>query len=266
MPITVNLLRAIAPQADRSLIERLAPALDKHLATWSPLEQAHFLAQAAHETAGFRTLEEYGGPAYWKRYEGRKDLGNVKPGDGVRFHGRGIFQLTGRANYEAYGRRLGLDLVSRPERAADPETSVRIAVAYWEAKGLGAWALRDDLKQVTRKINGGQNGLQDRARYLAIAKRQISPARPVTAPSVAPVPVEEVPDAPIAAEPAKRWWESTTVLATLGSAGAGVAGTVKALIVDIDTPWEVAALGLAMVIIAGGAAWVIRERMQKEPE
>lgn len=77
--------------------------------------------------------------------------------------------------------------------------------------------------------------------------------------------MEEVPEAPIAAEPAKKWWESTTVLATLGSAAAGVAGTIKALVVDIDTPYEVAALGVAMLIIAGCAAWVIRERMRKEP-
>lgn len=263
--ITQSVLKAICPKADPYLVERLAPALEKHIGSWTPLEQAHFLAQAAHETAGFRTLEEYGGPSYWKRYEGRKDLGNVKSGDGVLYHGRGIFQLTGRANYEAYGRKLGLDLVARPERASDPEISTRIAVAYWEAKGLGAWALRDDIQQVTRKINGGLNGLADRTRYLAAAKKALSPARPVTKPTVAPTPMEEVPDAPIAAEPAKRWWESTTVLATLGSAAAGVAGTIKALVVDIDTPYEVAALGVAMLIIAGCAAWVIREWMRKEP-
>lgn len=263
--ITARTLRAIAPKADQHLIERLAPVLEKHLAAWTPLEQAHFLAQAAHETAGFRTLEEYGGPSYFKRYEGRKDLGNVKPGDGVLFHGRGIFQLTGRANYEAYGRKLGLDLVARPERAADPEISTRIALAYWDARGIGAWALRDDINRVTRKINGGLNGLNDRARYLAAAKRALSPAKPITKPSVPPVPMEEVPEAPIAAEPAKRWWESTTILATLGSAAAGIAGTLKALVVDIDTPYEVAALGIAMVIIGGCAAWVIRERMRKEP-
>ncbi|RZJ40938.1 MAG: glycoside hydrolase family 19 protein [Brevundimonas sp.] len=134
---------------------------------WTPARVQHFLAQAMHETAGFRHLEEVGGPIYFKRYDGRADLGNTRPGDGARYHGRGIFQLTGRANYRDLGSRLGLPLEQEPEQAADPVVSVRIAVAYWLDRGIDAKADADDLGGVTRKINGGLNGLDDRRDRLA---------------------------------------------------------------------------------------------------
>ncbi|API58106.1 hypothetical protein BSL82_01330 [Tardibacter chloracetimidivorans] len=133
----------------------------------TPLRIAHFMAQAAHETGGFRWLEEIWGPTLAQmRYEGRRDLGNVKPGDGQRFKGRGIFQLTGRGNYEDYGKTLGLDLIAHPYLAADPGNSVLIAGSYWKRKGLNALADADNCEKITRAINGGLNGFPERLAYV----------------------------------------------------------------------------------------------------
>lgn len=136
----------------------------------TPRRIAHFLAQAAHETTGFRDMVELGQEAYFRRYDGRADLGNSQPGDGARFKGRGIFQLTGRANYRRFGARLGLDLEARPEVAAEPPIAVALAGLYWVDRGLNTFADADDAEAVTRKINGGLNGLPDRLARLTRAK------------------------------------------------------------------------------------------------
>jgi putative chitinase len=129
--------------------------------TW--LRVCHFLAQAAHESAHFTTLEEFASGA---AYEGRKDLGNTQPGDGKRYKGRGIFQLTGRANYRQMGAKLGLDLEGNPELAEQPEVSVLTALEYWNSRNISVPADNDDVVAVTKKINGGTNGLDDRKKYL----------------------------------------------------------------------------------------------------
>lgn len=129
------------------------------------LQVAHFLAQAAHETGCFRFFTEIWGPTPAQRgYEGRTDLGNTQPGDGRRYLGRGIFQLTGRANYTAHG------LADTPEKAAEPETAMLVACEYWQARRIGAAADADDVRAVTRKINGGFNGLNARTDMLKKAK------------------------------------------------------------------------------------------------
>lgn len=138
------------------------------------LRQAHFLAQILHESGGFRWLEEIWGPTEaQKRYEGRRDLGNVQPGDGFRYRGRGLIQLTGRANYRRYGELLGLPLEDYPEFACCPGYAAMIAGAYWQARGLNSRADQDDLEAVTRGVNGGLNGLEDRRRWLERAKRAL---------------------------------------------------------------------------------------------
>ncbi len=124
-----------------------------------PLRLAHFMAQVSHESARFRYMEEIASGA---AYEGRRDLGNTQPGDGQRYKGRGPLQLTGRANYRAFGRALGLPLESRPEIASAPEIGIRIAMEYWRSRGLNTYADRDNIRAVTRRINGGYNGLADR--------------------------------------------------------------------------------------------------------
>lgn len=115
---------------------------------------AHFIAQGCHETGGFRYFVELGGPSYCAKYDDRSDLGNCKPGDGYRFRGRGIFHLTGRANYRSFGKLTGIDLEAHPEKAADPEVSVLIACHYWRSRDLNIAADHDDCERVSAKING----------------------------------------------------------------------------------------------------------------
>lgn len=133
----------------------------------SPLRLAHFMAQLSHESGGFRYMEEIASGA---AYEGRKDLGNVMPGDGKRYKGRGPIQLTGRANYRDCGRDLGFDFESHPEIVAMPSIGLRVACWYWTEKKLNGLADADDVEAVTRRINGGLNGLADRKAYLTKAK------------------------------------------------------------------------------------------------
>lgn len=121
--------------------------------------KAVFIAQLGHESDGFNTLEEYASGA---DYEGRTDLGNLHPGDGRRFKGRGPIQITGRDNYTSYGRAIGVDLVSNPELAATPEIGFRLAAEYWNRTGLNQYADRGQFDTVTQRINGGQNGAADR--------------------------------------------------------------------------------------------------------
>ena len=137
----------------------------------SRLRIAHFLGQTCHESAGFRTTEEF---ASGEAYEGRADLGNTNPGDGRRYKGRGLLQLTGRANYRDLGKILGVKLEDDPELAAEPVLSLRIACEYWKKKKINAACDRDDVVEVTRLVNGGSNGLDDRRGYTAKAKAAIA--------------------------------------------------------------------------------------------
>ena len=173
----------------------------------TPARIAEFLAQACLETDYFRVLEEYASGA---AYEGRKNLGNTVAGDGRRFKGRGIFQCTGRANYTEYGRRLGLDLVKEPTLAARPDVSVRIAVMYWNDKGLNVYADKGDTRAISRAINRGSakatqpaNHESDRVKIALEARRLLADApiaKPVPTPAPAkPAPVLEPATAPILA-------------------------------------------------------------------
>lgn len=124
-----------------------------------PTERAMFLAQMAHESGNFRYDEEI---ASGQKYEGRSDLGNNQPGDGVKYKGRGYIQLTGRANYRDYGNRLGVDLENNPDLAKDPNIAADIAIAYWQQRVNRNAARAGNVRTVTRNINGGLNGLADR--------------------------------------------------------------------------------------------------------
>ena len=133
----------------------------------SPLRLAHFLAQLIHESGSFRYMEEL---ASGQAYEGRANLGNTDPGDGVRYKGRGPIQITGRANYRRYGRKIGIDIERHPVIAAIPSIGLHLALEYWKANGLNTLADADNLNGITKLINGGFNGLEDRKAHLAKVK------------------------------------------------------------------------------------------------
>ncbi|HXI97353.1 MAG TPA: glycoside hydrolase family 19 protein [Gemmatimonadaceae bacterium] len=136
----------------------------------TPIRIAHFLAQIGHESADLKYSEEV---ASGSAYEGRASLGNTKPGDGVRFKGRGLIQLTGRVNYTAYGTAKGQDFVSgvNPLKIAhDPNLAVDVSCWFWTQKGLNALADIDDVRGITKRVNGGFNGLALRTARLNRAK------------------------------------------------------------------------------------------------
>jgi putative chitinase len=148
----------------------LAATLESYDIT-SRLRIAHFLGQTCEESAGYRTTEEF---ASGREYEGRQDLGNTHKGDGPRYKGRGLLQLTGRANYADYGKALGVDLVNNPTLAAQPALSLKIACEYWKRHDINADCDRDDAQAVTRKVNGGLNGLSDRIAFTQKAKTAVA--------------------------------------------------------------------------------------------
>ena len=136
----------------------------------TPVRQAAFLAQIGHESGGLRYTTELWGPTPAQtRYEGRKDLGNVRPGDGLRFRGRGLIQTTGRDNFNATGRALGVDLLANPELLAEPELAARSAGWFWQSRNLNVLADSGDFLALTKRINGGTNGLADRLALHAAA-------------------------------------------------------------------------------------------------
>ena len=143
------------------------------------LRMAHFLAQVMHESGGFRWLRELWGPTtQQRRYDPpsrvARDLGNTQSGDGLRFRGRGLIQLTGRANYQRFTNEVGVDFgvnfINEPELVESSPYAVIAAGWYWNGRNINAAADRDDFVRVTRLINGGTNGLADRRRYLNRAK------------------------------------------------------------------------------------------------
>ena len=169
----------------KAFLPFLAAAMDKHKIDNLP-RAAAFLAQLAHESGEFRYMEEIWGPtAAQRRYEPdtplARDLGNTQAGDGYRFKGRGPIQVTGRANYVRYGKELGVDLVGQPELAARPEHGFDIAGVYWTKNGLNALADAGDFRAVTKRINGGYNGLADREAYYRRAKEVLKSAFPAAA-------------------------------------------------------------------------------------
>lgn len=250
-----------------------------------PSELAMFLAQIDHESGGFKALEEnlnYSParllqifPKYFRStaeaeaaaaagpagianrvYGGR--MGNTLPGDGYKYRGRGLIQLTGKDNYTAAGKALGIDLVNNPDLAADAVTAAKIAVWFWKSRnGLGAAGRSGDVLTATRLINGGTNGLSDRGslytKYLAMARDgkldgvpastdDTALAKTAPAPAVAPVaagptapagtdtPVASAPEAAPAAAPQ----------ASNGTQGTGFGSSFAAPVVPVSSPSDIA--------------------------
>lgn len=162
---TYEALQQVAPNGEPFILDKLALLLDDAFAAAGmdkALEQAHFVAQICHESAGFRTTVEYASGA---AYEGRADLGNVQDGDGRLFKGRGLIQLTGRDNYRTYG------YMDDPRAVAAFPAALEVSIQYWLKRRLGRLALKDDIKTITKRINGGLNGFVERKQALKRAKR-----------------------------------------------------------------------------------------------
>lgn len=178
MNLTAGQLLAAMPKAAKAKREAALPHLNAAMAEFgidTPKRQAAFLAQIAHETGELSWLREIWGPTPQQRkYEPpgplAKQLGNTKKGDGQRYRGRGALQLTGRDNYRRFGHLLGVNLEESPDQAAEFGLAFRIAGLFWQERGLNELADRDAFEAVTKKINGGLNGLASREAYWHRAK------------------------------------------------------------------------------------------------
>lgn len=133
----------------------------------TPHREAAFIAQVAHESGGFHYVREL---ASGDAYEHRADLGNLQPGDGRKYRGRGLIQITGRDNYRKCGDALSVDLVANPELLEGAVLACRSAAWYWSDHGLNELADQHDFRKITIRINGGLNGWQDRIQYWERAK------------------------------------------------------------------------------------------------
>ena len=152
------------PQGHSSIIAGFAlslPDIVEKYAIDTPLRQAHFLAQTAWESDHFSTTVEY---ASGHAYEHRADLGNTRPGDGAKYKGRGLIQITGLTNYAKVGKELGRDFVANPKLLETFPFAATAAALYWRDRHINTFADRDDCGRVTRMINGGLNGFVGRLR------------------------------------------------------------------------------------------------------
>lgn len=191
MRVTPELLTAaVGCSPDRARL--FAPLLEQACATYqinTPARFAAFIAQIGHESGSLRWLKEIWGPTPVQlRYEGRADLGNTQPGDGSKFRGRGLIQTTGRSNYARLRDRLQArgvdcpDFEERPEALEEPAWAVLSAADYWDMRGLNTVADVASFETITKRINGGFNGLEHRKKLWEQAKAALSNTeeKPVT--------------------------------------------------------------------------------------
>ena len=196
-------LQQIMPQASSANIDRYYQPLLSVTTSYNidtPLRLAHFIAQIAHESGSLRYTEEnlnYSASAlrsvfgkYFKTddeanayarqpekianrvYANRMGNGDEASGEGWKYRGRGLIQLTGKENYSNFGKSVIQDLITNPDPLAkDPTTAVEGACWYWDNRKLNQYADQDDIVTITKKINGGLNGLEDRKAFLVRAKQ-----------------------------------------------------------------------------------------------
>jgi putative chitinase len=197
--LTATQLQSIMPGLSAKRNGEFLPFLQAAMTEFgieAPARAAAFLAQLAHESGQFRFMEEIWGPTpAQRRYEPASTLattlGNTEAGDGRRFKGRGPIQITGRANYRRFGDLLGIELVADPARAASPDLAFRIAGLFWSKKGLNELAdlaTAEAFREITRRINGGFNGLEDRRKFYAAARTVLGVVEPPATRDRAPVP------------------------------------------------------------------------------
>lgn len=187
MNLTEEALIAIAPAA-KSKAALFLPHINATMQRYEITtlnRAAMWIAQVMHESGQLVYTKEI---ASGSAYEGRKDLGNIHPGDGVRYKGRGLIMVTGRANYEAVSKDFGIDAIAHPELLESPEYATMVAGWFWNKHGLNAYAdqpaswkkvingkVYGPFEYMTRVINGGLNGLADRKIFLARALKVLPP-------------------------------------------------------------------------------------------
>lgn len=155
-----------------------ADPISAAMALWNidtEARQAAFLAQIAHESGRLVYVRERWGPTPAQvRYEGRANLGNMQAGDGKRYMGRGLIQITGRANYKSVSDALGVDFVAQPELLEQLSNAALSAAWFWNTHGCNELADVGDFRRITLAINGGMNGYIDRLALLALAKEALT--------------------------------------------------------------------------------------------
>lgn len=185
--ITKDQIKQVMPKITAENLEKFYEPLNAALEKWeinTPRRIAMFLAQLAHESGSFRYVKEL---ASGEAYEGRKDLGNIEVGDGVKYKGRGLIQITGRRNYADYFTSVGLPVTSDPTLLEGALHAVNSAGWFWKTRKLNIIAESPDItvykhkdkvygpfgpfEYITLRINGGFNGMDDRLKYYANAKK-----------------------------------------------------------------------------------------------
>lgn len=181
-PLTLYELRLICPKTPdkvlRPFVEPLNAAFEEFDIN-TPRRRKDFLAQAAHETGGFQWLKEFANGHAYDAGKLAERLGNTpeEDGDGERYKGRGIFQLTGTKNYRDAGTMVFGDpdlLLYDPDKAGEVTAACRIAGWYWKSNGLNELSDRGDFRAITRRINGGLNGFEERLAYRARAEEALA--------------------------------------------------------------------------------------------
>lgn len=176
--ITAAQLRAMYPlctQANAQTFELPISDAMREFLVDTPRRQAAFLGQVGHESGQLHYVREIWGPTPWQlQYEGKSVLGNDQPGDGRRFLGRGLIQITGRANYRTCSRALFQDegvLIDQPERLEEPLQASRSAAWFWQAHGLNELADVNNYERITKRINTTMLGYAPRVQCWIDAKR-----------------------------------------------------------------------------------------------
>lgn len=160
--LTEKQLQSVFKEASASLITKFLPFLNQTMEEYeinTPQRIRMFLAQIGHESGQLRYVEEI---ASGQAYELRKDLGNNQLGDGKKYKGRGLIQVTGKRNYLLCGLALDLDLLQHPELLSETRNACRSAGWYWKNNNLNALCDLGLFQELTKRINGGLNGYADR--------------------------------------------------------------------------------------------------------
>lgn len=271
----IDIVRKVCPRAKASYLAAINSGDDlfKEAGIVTPLRLAHFLAQICHESGGLtiewesgayraaRIMEIFGvghhsaavteeeaqklagdGPALFERVYGlgnpkkAAELGNIHPGDGWRYRGGGLLQTTGRGNYRRMGRKCGVDFENFPQLVLSAEHALKPALSEWTEGDLNHFADADDILPITRRINGGLNGLADRRAWLA----KIEPL--IDSVTLSPVPLPPRPSDLPAPKPKPTKKVAGTVAGTAGTAGAAASAGAPS--------WLIAAIVIVGIAVA----------------